>query len=150
MVRGLKPGLYQVYVSPPGRPLAYSLDGKQWQRYESGELNLGRRQIGREPFEIWIDDRFAAPANNPGPAYYDYLRFVPVPQCSANVRREEAYSGLELWLNRGKRGFGVFIGDLELSGFVAKATAVGCAAPGPVQLSRTWSRPLAATGRPWR
>ena len=132
VVRGLKPGLYQVHVSPPGRPLAYSLDGKQWQRYAGGELNLGRREIGAQPFEIWIDDRFAAPESNPGPAYYDYLRFVPVPRCSANVRREEAYSGLELWLNRGKRGFGVFIGDLVLSGFVREGNGgwVRGAAPG--------------------
>lgn len=121
VVRGLKPGLYQVYVSAPGRPLAYSLDGKQWQRYAGGELNLGRRQIGSEPFEIWIDDRFAAPQDNPGPGYYDYVRFVPVPECSKNVRCEEAYSGLEHWLTAGKRGFGVFIGDLELSGFVREA-----------------------------
>ncbi len=121
VVRGLKPGLYQVYVSAPGRPLAYSLDGKQWQRYAGSELNLGQRQIGSEPFEIWIDDRFASPENNPGPAYYDYLRFVPVPQCSENVRREEAFSGLERWLNSGNRGFGVFIGDLELAGFTRDA-----------------------------
>lgn len=131
VVRGLKPGLYQVYVSAPGRPLAYSLDGKQWQRYAGGELNLGRRQIGTQPFEIWIDDRFAAPENNPGPAYYDYLRFLPVPQCSANVRREEAYSGLELWLTRGKRGFGVFIGDLELSGFVREGNGGRLRGAGP-------------------
>ncbi len=121
VVRDLKPGWYQVYVSAPGRPLAYSLDGRQWERYAGGELNLGRRLIGDKPFELWIDDRFAAPEDNPGPAYYDYLRFLPVPQCSENVRREEAYSGLEYWLNSGKRGFGVFIGDLELSGFVREA-----------------------------
>jgi hypothetical protein len=118
IVRGLKPGLYQVYVSAPGRPLAYSLDGRQWQRYAGGELNLGQRRIGSQPFEIWIDDRFAAPPGDPGPGYFDYLRFVSVPECSPNVRREEAFSGLELWLNTGHRGFGVFIGDLELSGFV--------------------------------
>jgi len=117
VVRGLKPGLYQVYVSAPGRPLAYSLDGRQWQRYAGGELDLGRRQIGAAPFEIWIDDRFAAPEKDPGPGYYDYVRFVPVPQCSSNVTQEEAWNGLERWLNMTGRGGSVFIGDLELSGF---------------------------------
>jgi hypothetical protein len=121
VVRGLKPGLYQVYVSAPGRPLAYSLEGKQWQRYAGGELNLGRRQIGAEPFEIWIDDRFAAPKDDPGPGYYDYVRFLPVPQCSANVAQEEAWNGLEHWLNTTGRGGGVFIADLELSGFEREA-----------------------------
>lgn len=121
VVRGLKPGLYQVYVSAPGRPLAYSLDGRQWLRYAGGELNLGQRRIGSQPFEIWIDDRFAAPQGNPGPGYFDYLRFVSVPECSANIRREEAFGGLELSLTSSQRGFGVFIGDLELSGFVREA-----------------------------
>jgi hypothetical protein len=132
VVRGLKPGLYQVYVSAPGRPLAYSLDGKQWQRYAGGELNLGQRLLDARPFEIWIDDRFAAPEDNPGPGYYDYLRFVPVPQCSANVGREEAWDGLELWLNSGRRGYGVFIGDLELAGFerVANGGRLACDQPG--------------------
>lgn len=77
MVRDLKAGWYQAFVSAPGRPLAYSLDGVHWFRHQGGELALGLFQAGGKPFELWVDDRYAAPQNSPGPAYFDYVRFVP-------------------------------------------------------------------------
>ena len=61
VVRDLKPGLYRVFVSAPGRPLAYSLDGREWLRYAGGELALGKHRIADRPFELWIDDHYAAP-----------------------------------------------------------------------------------------
>lgn len=117
VVRGLKPGLYAVFISAPGRPLAYSLDGKTWLRYERGELALGKQRITDRPFEFWIDDRYAAPANNRGPAYFDYVRFVPVPEMSAHVRREEPWKGLDYWLRSTNRGFAVPFEKWEVDGF---------------------------------
>lgn len=115
IVRDLKPGAYLVYVSPPGRPLGYSLDGKNWFRHEGGELALGLKQING-PFELWVDDRYAHPAGNPGPAYYDYIRFVHVPADALGFQAAAAWSGLEYWLRRGKRGFGVPAYELKTEG----------------------------------
>ena len=78
VVSGLKPGWYRVFASSPGgRPLAYSRDGREWFKHQGGELGLGIWLSGDKPFELWVDDRYAHPADNPGPGYYDYLRFVP-------------------------------------------------------------------------
>jgi hypothetical protein len=117
VVRGLEPGLYAVYLSAPGRPLAYSLDGKEWIRYQGGELALGKHRIADRPFEFWIDDRYAAPANNRGPAYFDYVRFLPVPLMSSDVRREEAWKGLDYWLRSAGRGAAVPFESWEVDGF---------------------------------
>lgn len=76
VVPGLKPGWYRVFASAPGRPLAYSLDGKKWFKHQGSELPLGLWQATDKPFELWVDDRYAYPTGNPGPGYYDYLRFV--------------------------------------------------------------------------
>jgi len=78
VVSGLKPGWYRVFASSPGgRPLAYSLDGREWFKHQGGELLLGIWLSADKPFEVWVDDRYAYPPGNPGPGYYDYLRFVP-------------------------------------------------------------------------
>ena len=117
VVSDLKPGAYQVVVSPPGRPLAYSLDGKQWFRHEGGELSLGAFRVPDGRFELWVDDRYAYPPGNPGGAYYDYIRFVPIPVAALNVERHEAWKGMEYWLRQGHRGFAVPVYRTELSGF---------------------------------
>ncbi len=86
VVPGLKAGWYRVFASAPGRPLAYSLDGQEWFKHQGGELPLGIWQAADKPFELWVDDRYAHPAGNPGPGYYDYLRFVPcAPPAIENV-----------------------------------------------------------------
>jgi len=77
VVRELPPGWYRVFASAPGRPLAYSLDGQEWFPHQGSELSLGIWQAAGKPFELWVDDRYAPPPGNPGPGYYDYLRFVP-------------------------------------------------------------------------
>ncbi len=104
VVTDLKPGVYRVYVSNPGRPLACSLDGKTWFKYEARELSLGTRHITDGRFEFWVDDRYAHPADNPGPAYYDYVRFVPVPASTMNVERTPVWPGLDHWLRTQCRG----------------------------------------------
>jgi|GEM_PF-1671397 len=94
-VTNLPPGAYGVFISAPGRPLAYSLDGKEWVRYQGGELALGMRDIRSGRFEFWVDDRFASPADNPGAGYFDYVRFVPVDVEALNVERSAAWQGMD-------------------------------------------------------
>ena len=105
VVTGLKPGAYLIYVSNPGRPLAYSLDGKTWLKHAGSELCLGARTLEDGRFELWVDDRYAHPSTNPGSAYYDYVRFVPVPASAANVERYAVWSGLDRWLTDERKGF---------------------------------------------
>jgi len=108
VVTDLKPGAYRVYVSNPGgRPLAYSTDGAEWFRHDGGELFLGAHEIEDGRFEFWVDDRFAHPPGNPGPGYYDYVRFVPISPLELNVRRYAVWRSLRDWLAQGDRGFTV-------------------------------------------
>lgn len=93
VIDDLKPGLYQVYVSGPGRPLAYSLDGESWRKYQGGELDLGLIDCAKGRFEIWIDDKYANPPNSPGSGYFDYVRFIPLPAGAANVKRYAPWTG---------------------------------------------------------
>ncbi|MBM3890247.1 MAG: hypothetical protein FJ388_14125, partial [Verrucomicrobia bacterium] len=79
----LEPGRYQVYLSVPGRALAYSRDGKQWRRLPGADLpDLGVATMTEPFFEFWLDDRYAELAN-PGPAYVDFIRFLPIPEPAA-------------------------------------------------------------------
>lgn len=74
----LEPGRYQVYLGVPSRALAFSRDGQQWEHLPSKQLpNLGVLTIAGPDFEFWLDDRYAEPGN-PGPAYVDFIRFLPV------------------------------------------------------------------------
>lgn len=77
---GIPNGLYNVFVSNPNRPIAYSLDGKNWGRWPrtSGEQFLGLFKITDGTFEMWADDLFAANKANMGSAYYDYIKLKPV------------------------------------------------------------------------
>ncbi len=118
-VTGLAPGAYQVYVSAPGRPLAWSLDGRTWQRYQGGELDLGLRHLPDGRFEIWIDDRYAAPPGNPGPGYYDYLRFVPAPPGTEQVGAWPAWPRMAAMVGAGGHGRAVPAAELSLDGFAA-------------------------------
>lgn len=80
----LEPGPFQVYLSAPGRAIAFSRDGAAWQRLPgNAPAFLGRMTVVEPWFEFWLDDRFAEPAN-PGPAYADFIRFMPVedPACT--------------------------------------------------------------------
>lgn len=88
VVTDLEPGTYLVFASNPGgRPLAYSLDGETWRKHSGSELALGAHHLPEGRFELWVDDRYAHPEGNPGPGYYDYLRFVRVPDSAARVKR---------------------------------------------------------------
>lgn len=74
-ITGIPTGLYRAYINAPGRYMAYSTDGKNWQRSPSrGEIGLGVFDIRDGTFEVWVDDRYATP-NAIGPCYYDYIRF---------------------------------------------------------------------------
>ncbi|NUQ61324.1 MAG: hypothetical protein HUU20_02480 [Pirellulales bacterium] len=78
IVRKLRPGQYFVEIGGVGRPLAISLDGKNWRKIEGSSRNLGLLDVGKGGFELWVDDRYAS-ATNPGSSYYDYLVFTPLP-----------------------------------------------------------------------
>ena len=75
-ITGIPNGFYQVFSSPSNRPLAISLDGKNWEKTGRGENDLGFFQIDDGTFELWVDDLYASPQSR-GWAYYDYVRLVP-------------------------------------------------------------------------
>jgi hypothetical protein len=73
-ITGIPRGVYRAWLGPTTRPLAYSRDaGKKWMKSDTGETNLGIHEITDGAFDLWVDDRFANPANI-GSAYYDYIR----------------------------------------------------------------------------
>ncbi len=74
----LLPGPYQVFLSDPYRAAGVSLDGNNWRRVpgSAGEIDLGLIDIDGT-FSIWVAHRYRT-ADNPGPIYVDYLRFMPV------------------------------------------------------------------------
>jgi rhamnogalacturonan endolyase len=74
----IPPGKYYVEIGGVARPLAISLDGKNWKKIEGSARNLGLLEVGAEGFQLWVDDRYAS-GTNPGSAYYDYLEFTPLP-----------------------------------------------------------------------
>ena len=76
-ITGIPKGLYRAYLGKSNRFLAFSFDGKNWKKSDIGETFLGYFEIKNGFFELWVDDRYTTP-NNPGTAYYDYLRFVPL------------------------------------------------------------------------
>jgi len=76
-VTGIPAGRYEVEIKL-GRTLAVSRDGKTWERKEGSDRYVGVVEIADGTFDLWIDDRFAHPANI-GACYYDYLIFHPVP-----------------------------------------------------------------------
>lgn len=74
----LEPGRYQVYLSAPGRAMAFSRDGKEWtQMPGNAPFALGLMTLTEPYFEFWLDDRYADPLN-PGPTYADFIRFMPI------------------------------------------------------------------------
>lgn len=75
-IANIPPGVYHVFQSPPQRPMAVSLDGKTWEKRTGGEVDWGVWNLKDGVFELWVDDRYPSP-DNPGPCYYDYLRFEP-------------------------------------------------------------------------
>ncbi len=115
LIDDLPPGLYRIYISNPGRPLGYSRDGLTWFRHGGGELLWGQQRIDG-PFEFWVDDRYAHPAGNPGPGYFDYVRFVRLPDSAANVIRIDSGFRDEAWLAEPGRRI-VPASELRLDGF---------------------------------
>ena len=106
VAKDLEPGTYRVYVSNPGaRPLAYSLDGEHWRKHAGSPFYMGTHEIQDGRFEFWVDDRYAYPAHNPGPGYYDYVQFVPVPAGARYVERYSQWRGLNHWIENEGNGF---------------------------------------------
>ena len=78
VVRGLAPGKYHLEIGNVGRSMGVSMDGGTWQRIDSSDRYRGVVEVGRDGFELWVDDRYVQ-ADNPGSCYYDYLEFTPLP-----------------------------------------------------------------------
>ena len=74
VVTGIHAGTWDVAIGTIGRPMGVSLDGESWKKQTSGLLGQFAIEDGR--FELWVDDRYAADANQ-GPCYFDYLEFSP-------------------------------------------------------------------------
>ena len=76
-ITGIPTGLYRVSLSDPGRTMAWSLDGRAWNRAPGGrEVALGVFEITDGVFELRVDDRYATP-ERVGPWYYDTIRMEP-------------------------------------------------------------------------
>ncbi len=74
-ITGLPNGRYDVTMKM-NRTLGVSRDGgRTWTRLSNGDL--GDVVIADGTFDLWVDDRFADPAN-PGSGYYDNLQFSPI------------------------------------------------------------------------
>jgi len=78
VVKDIPPGEYYVAIGGVARPLGISLDGKNWKKIDGSAANLGLLEVGKEGFQLWVDDRYASGVS-PGSAYYDYLEFTPLP-----------------------------------------------------------------------
>jgi hypothetical protein len=76
-ITGIPAGRYEVEIKG-GRALAISRDGRNWERKADDDRTLGVVEVRDGTFDLWVDDRFAYPAN-PGSSYYDCLTFRPVP-----------------------------------------------------------------------
>ena len=78
VITNIPPGKYDVRIGGVGRPLGVSLDGTTWKRIEGSASYLGLLEIGKDGFELWVDDRYAS-ATSPGSSYYDFIEFTPLP-----------------------------------------------------------------------
>lgn len=141
MVTNLPPGAYGVFISAPGRPLAYSLDGKEWIRYQGGELALGMRDLRSGRFEFWIDDRYAHPPDSPGPGYFDYARFVPVEAEALCVERVSAWPGMDGLIQGELGGWIVPARACRLEGFEADGREMAKADGPPAKIGYAFGKP---------
>ncbi len=78
VIKKIPPGKYYVEIGGVSRPMAISLDGKNWRKIEGSARNLELLEIGKDGFQLWVDDRYAS-STNPGSTYYDYIEFTPLP-----------------------------------------------------------------------
>ena len=94
-------GPYHVRLSDPGRPVAVSLDGKTWKRFEGGdEIDLGPQPMADGVIELWIDACYVDPIRA-GPAYFDYVRLLPTAHAPAIERLVAAAKKRPPQLTRG-------------------------------------------------
>ena len=77
-ITGIPANTYLAWLGPTSRPMAFSLDGKNWDRSQGSETCLGFFEIKDGTFDLWADDRYANPGNI-GSCYFDYVRLEPAP-----------------------------------------------------------------------
>lgn len=140
VVTNLVPGAYSIFLSPPGRPLAYSLNGTDWFKYKGGERNLGIHDLNAGNFEFWIDDRYAHPAENPGAGYFDYVRFVRVEPEALLVERDSPWPGMDAAANRQPHNWIVPAKECSLDGFEPDGKETARAAGPPAKMTYVFER----------
>ncbi len=125
-------GPYAAWAGDPGRPVAVSLDGKTWQRHEGGaEIELGILPLSDGVVELWIDACYADPLKT-GPAYFDYVRLMPVAHAPDTGRLFAAARNQPARLTRGSTEETSVAVTLEAPAFsAAKAWPVRCGLPVP-------------------
>lgn len=107
-ITGIPAGTYAVELLHLSRPLAVSLDGKNWTRKEGRDNRVGIFTITSGTFELWVDDRYAA--TPPGSSYYDALVFTPaVPEKLGVVNPDfehgtEGPTGWRFWAREANTG----------------------------------------------
>jgi hypothetical protein len=70
-------GPYRAWMNDPGRAVAVSRDGVNWQRHDAGrEVDLGDFPSTDGIIEFWLDNCYRDPVSA-GPAYFDYVRLYP-------------------------------------------------------------------------
>ena len=75
---GIPKGTYDVEVTPGGRTLGVSLDGKTWKPFRGGRV-ARNVEIAGGTLDLWVDDRYKFPdPKHPGPCYYDCVILHPV------------------------------------------------------------------------
>ncbi len=155
-------GPYHARLSDPGRPVAVSLDGKTWKRFEGGdEIDLGPQPMTDGVIELWLDACYVDPIKA-GPAYFDYVRLLPVahapdierlfaaakqkPAQTKRGRAEEtkvpitfeapAFTGAKLWPVR--CGLPIPQGELISADNIAVLDADGRPVPSQNRITATW------------
>jgi rhamnogalacturonan endolyase len=78
-ITGIPNGSYDVNVAH-SRPLEVSHDaGQTWSKLDDGDTAVGKAVVSDGTYDLWVDDRYAAPASIGG-SYYDTVSFTPVGQ----------------------------------------------------------------------
>ena len=110
---GIPKGTYHVRVTPGGRTLGVSLDGRTWRPFRGGHVARDVK-IDDGTFDLWVDDRYAYPdPKNSGPCYYDCIILDPVAPAVNGISNpdfEVVWDGAPAgwsWWARDKRGSAV-------------------------------------------
>ncbi|MBC7288355.1 MAG: hypothetical protein H5T86_09985, partial [Armatimonadetes bacterium] len=112
VITGVPEGRWIVKIKY-GRELAFSVDGKNWQRLSAVGGTLGPFDVKDGRVEFWIDDMFAD-KNNPGYGYFDTVTLVRQLPEESGVINGDFELGTEIaasgwtWWSRDQKGSATF------------------------------------------